>query len=244
MSDVPGVATEGGEEAVELEVEEGVEPEEGDEILDAPEGEEPPEEDQPPPEAAKPGRAATRIQRLQQERDEARREAAEARGYRQALESRPATPPIDYAAQQRAQLAQWQQRWAEMAPADAIIEALQFGQQQQQQALAYQQIQITDRIDKDRYDSAARQSPVYKRHQTEVERIFAGERARNNLVVTREDILKHILGTQAIENASRTAPAQRRAAAARVAGQQARPTNARGDGAAGSRRPAAGSARG
>jgi len=241
MSDVPGVTQEGGEEAVELETEEGVEPEEGDEILDASEEEEPPEEDEPPPpEAARPGRAATRIQRLTERAEKAEREAAEARGYRQALERQPAAPPIDYAAQQRAQLAQMQQRWAEMAPADAIVEALQFGQQQQQQALLFQQVQINDRIDKDKYDSAARSSRLHQRYQPEVERIFQAERARGNYVVTREDILYREAGREAIERANRAAPGQRRAAAGRVAGQQARPTNARGDGASGSRRPAPG----
>lgn len=165
-------------------------------------------------------------------------ELAEARGYQRALQERPAAPPADPYAELRA----YQQRWSEMAPADAIVEALQYGAQQNQRAMMQAQIATNDRIDKQAYDAEARTSRIHQRYAPEVERMLQSERQRGNYVVTRADILFRLAGMEAVQRASQAAPGQRRAAAARVAGQQTRPGGARSDAGTGGRRPAPGSA--
>src|SRR5690348_12644431 len=155
MSDTPGAA-EGGvpldqtpliEDEVPLDTELVVDPD--DEPLE-PEPEPGDEPGEPP--AAAPNRTQARIQTLRERAEKAEREATELRGYRQALEQRPRQPAVDPAAQQRAQLEMLRQRWEQMPQAEALIEALQFGAQQQQQRDFINTRMIEDRIDQQRYE--------------------------------------------------------------------------------------------
>lgn len=203
---------------------------------------EPPDDDgEPEPAAARPTRGENRIQRLARERDEARREAAELRGYRQALETqqpRQQAPAVDPQAQMRALT----ERWSMMAPHEAIAEALQYGAQQQQQQLLALKLHNDDRVDKQSYELRAQSSPSYQRYAQEVERELAQWRSRGVYDITRQQIYFMLTGRDGEQRATRTAPVQRRAAAARVASQQARPTGARSDGARTGGRPQPGSA--
>lgn len=207
-----------------------------------PEEPEPGEEPEPRP-AAAPNRAQARIQTLRERAERAEREAAELRGFRQALEQQSRQPVVDPAIQQRQQLDMLRQRWEQMSPADAILEALQYGAQQQQQNSFLQQRLIEDRIDKQAYDAEARQpsGEQHQRYRDRVEQIVASERRNGNFVITRTDVLYRLIGEDVVNRAARAAPNQRRQAAARAAAQQTRPTGARGD-ADGGRRPVPGSA--
>jgi hypothetical protein len=112
--------------------------------------------------------------------------------------------------------------------------------QQFQQAMLFQSLQTEDRLDKRDFDFAARTSTARARYKAEVEQELAAERQAGNLRATREGIYQRLLGRDVDERTSRALPKQRRDAAGRVARQQTRPGGARGDGAAGGRRPAAG----
>lgn len=191
------------------------------------------DEEQPPPANTRRGREY----RLAEKARKLEQELAEARGFRQAVEQQRVAQPQPQIDQQ-AQLRALQERWSQMAPADAMIEMYQYGQQQFQQALQVQQYQTNDRIDRQAYDAAAARSPVHQKHQPEVERLLADERARGNYAITRENILIHLLGQEALRRTSQVAPRQRAAAGARVAAQQTRPGGARSDGGSGGRRPA------
>ena len=244
MSDKPAVQPEDGEDLdLAVEDEEPVEGEESE--AEAPEGEEPPEaETEEEPAAAAPTRAQTRIQSLRERAEKAEREAAELRGYRQALEQRAApqsaADPYAQQRQQEALFQRWNQMHLEGQGAQAQQEMWQLGQQHIQNAVMALQVQTNDRIDKQSYDAKALSSRPHQRHAAEVERILADQRARSNLAITREDILLRLVGQEAIANANRAAPQQRRQASGRVAAQQTRPGGARGDGGAASRRPAPG----
>lgn len=243
MSDIPGGA-EGADTLDPKAIPEPTGDEEqilDDELLEVEEPEEQEGEEEPPA-AAQPTRGQTRIQRLAAERDAARAEAAELRGYRQALEQRPVAPPVDYQAQQRQQLQALQERWEQMSPAQAIIEALQYGAQQQQQQSFLQQKLIEDRIDQQAYATEARTSAQHQRYRDRVEQIVATERRNGNFAITRQDVLYRLIGEDVVNRAARAAPVQRRTAATRTASQQTRPTGARGDGGGASRRPEPGSA--
>ena len=246
MSDIPGGA-EGADKldsnAIPPEPIDGEEPILDDELLPGepePEEPEPGEEPEPKPVAA-PNRAQTRIQTLRERAERAEREAAELRGYRQALEQQPRQPAVDPAAQQRQQLDMLRQRWEQMSPADAILEALQYGAQQQQQNSFLQQRLIEDRIDQQAYATEARTSAQHQRYRDRVEQIVASERRNGNFAITRTDVLYRLIGEDVVNRATRAAPTQNRQAAARAAAQQTRPTGARGD-AGGGRRPVPGSA--
>jgi hypothetical protein len=112
--------------------------------------------------------------------------------------------------------------------------------QQFQQAMLFQSLQNEDRLDKRDFDFAARTDRTRAQYKDRVEQELAVERQAGNLRATREDIFYRLYGRDVAERAARAAPRQRRAAAANVARQQTRPGGARGDGAAGGRRPAPG----
>jgi len=218
-----------GDEAVE----EGDAPDEGGD------GEEGAEEDVDPSPRRRPGRS----ERLREKNAQLERELAEARGFRQAAEQfRTQQQPqqIDYAAQQRAQ--QERADRLSMMSVDQQIEYVANEKAQQfQQMLLMQQLHTEDQLDKRDFDREARTSRVHSQYREEVERELAAERQRGNLRASRDDILHRLVGRDAVKRAARAAPAQRRSAQRRVEGQQTRPTNGRGDGASGGRRPAPGS---
>lgn len=187
-------------------------------------------DDEIEPEPRRQGRK-TEAQRWRERAERAEREAAEARGFRQATEqfgTRQQGPsPAEIERQQREE----QERLAMMSPQEVANYYYQKGQQGFQQALLMQQLQTEDRIDKRDYDQQAKGSRVHAQYRDAVERELVSERNRGNLRVTREDILHRLVGRDAVERAERAAPAQRRTAARRVASQSTRPTGARGDGA-------------
>lgn len=252
MSDLPEDANPGDEELDLGEVDEEAEGDAGQEDEEhaddggsdegQEEGEEAGDVEPPAREGRQAGRRETQSQRLRRQNEELKQELAEARGFRQATEQfRPQQPQVDQAALQRAQQER-ADRLSMMSPVEAAEYIANEKMQLVAQALQNQQVTIQDRIDKQAYDQQARNSRVHEQYRQQVESLFASERARGNIGADRQSILEYLVGKDAVARASRAAPAQRRAANARVRGQQTRPTGARGDGASGSRRPVPGSA--
>ncbi len=207
-------------------------------------GAEPEEEellaDEPPPRRGG-GSQAIRAQRAraqaaERELAEERRQRQEDRQRLQALEQRIAQDPQ---AQARAE-AEWQERLEMMTPAQAAQAVMQRGRQEFGQALQAVQFQANDRADKAAYDAEARVNPIHRKYRAEVERVLAEER-RVGRNPDREVILDVLYGREMRLAGTRAAPGQRRAAAARVAAAQTRPTGARSTANPGSRRPAPGS---
>jgi hypothetical protein len=244
MSDLPD-ASDGGEELdlgeieeSEIDVGEAGEDsdasEDGEGAGDLAETEEGAEGDVAPP--PRRGRE-TQAQRLRRQLAEKDRELAEARGFRQAAEQfRPQQPQQANVEAER--VAKWEaDNLPMMSPQEVAAYYFNKGQQQVQQAMLVQSLQQEDRLDKRDYDQQARGSRVHAQYRDAVERELAAERQRGNLRATRDDVLHRLVGRDAVERAASAAPAQRRRAERRVASQQTRPTNARGDGgAAGGRR--------
>ena len=245
MSDAPRVPDDAATDLAEPIIDDEQQPEDPEFVVDEEEPPEPPPEDDGEPVAPQQGRAQTRIQRLERERDEARQQAAELRGYRQALEQRQTAPVADPYAQQR-QLEQLAQRWAEMdmngQHAQARQEQLQVFQQQLQNNAVNQQIAFREELDRNSYEAKASVSATHQRYAQEVEREVAAMRARGILDIKRQDVLERLVGRDALARAAKAAPGQRRAAASRVASQQTRPAGARSDGARTGGRPQPGSA--
>jgi hypothetical protein len=250
MSDLPDPQS--GEEELDLGEIEEADGEEGagpDEDADAEgdagdDGQEQEEEGdvEPPPRQGRKSQA----QRWRERSERDRAAAAETRreldalknqfsGFSQASQTRQPDPA------QARQQAEWRQAQLEMmSPLQQAEFIANEKAQQFQQAMFYQSLQTEDRLDKRDFDLAARTDPTRARYKGQVEREFAAERQAGNLRASREDIFYKLYGRDVAERAARAAPRQRRAAAANVARQQTRPGGARGDGAAGGRRPAAG----
>lgn len=245
MSDIPSDADLGGEGLVDGEIEDveigrSGEDEEVGEDGESPGSETDEEEgagdevDEPPATRGRQSQSA----RLRAERDQLRQELAEARGWQRATEQYQAQRPqqgpsaADLAEQQRRE----QEQLSMMSPQEVAAYYYQKGQQQFQQAMLMQSLQTEDRIDRQAYEIAASTSKFHHDHKAEVERRLVAERNAGNLRATRQSILSQIVGEQAMARGSQAASGQRRVAARRVASQQTRPTNGRGDGAAGGRR--------
>lgn len=187
---------------------------------------------EPPPRRGRP----SQTQRLRERAERAEREAAEARGFRQAAEQFQARQP-QQANVEAERVAKWEtENLPLMAPQEIAAYYYNKGQQQIQQAMLMQQLQTEDRIDKRDFDQQARTSKVHAQYRDEVERELSAERQRGNLRASRDDILHRLVGRDAVSRAARAAPAQKRAATQRVNGQRTQPTNGRGDGSAGGRR--------
>lgn len=239
MSDMPREPLPGADETylddLDQPMPEGDDPVE--EFDDDPGGEEGPD-DQPEgedePAVAEQPRRRTQAQRLRERLDKQDRELAELRA-RQQAPTQPQYAPDPYAAQRAA--AEENERLQLMSPAEASRYFYEKGQREFQQAMVRQQLQTQDLVDKQAYDSASRSSRIHQQYAARVESTLAEERRLGNLGTTRQAILNYLVGQDAIERAGRAAPAQRRAAAGRVASQQARPTGARGNGARQARQP-------
>ncbi len=183
--------------------------------------------------AATPRSLRARAQQAERELAEERRLRAEAEGRWQGLQSARTQDP------QAAERARAQERalLEQMSP----LEQLEYVRQQERQAVgnAFQamRLEMFDATDQQRYDAMAARSPMRDRYRTRVEDAYRQERAAGNIRISREAVFHYLLGKDAEERAMRAAPGQRRAAAQRVAGQQTRPTGARGDaGGSGPRR--------
>lgn len=197
-----------------------------------PGGEPEPGAQQPQQRQRRPSQAERRARRLEDE-------VTTLKGQLQLLtQQRPQQPAFDPAAAARAQREE-EERLATMGPAEAARYFYEKGQREIGQALAVQNLQTQDRIDRQGYEAEARTSRLHREYRQRVEDALASERARNPLSgVTREALLHYLVGKDAVERASRAAPQQRRMAANRVNGQRTQPGSARGDGARGDRVPA------
>ena len=152
-----------------------------------------------------------------------------------ALESRQATDP---AAAARA-AAERAERRRMMAPDELVADVTQELRQDFGGALQALQFQQGDALDRTEFRASAATSKARAAYVDRVEALLASERAagRNH---TRDALFKYLYGEDMEKRASRAAPGQRRAAAARVAGQTTRPAGARGGAPAGRRQPADG----
>ena len=250
MSDLPEPVDDGGEEFDLGEIEEGETddaPEAGEHAGEdgadeehADDGEEEGQEgdvEPPPPRRGRP----TQAQRLRERLAETERKLAEATGYQRAAEQfQQRQPQVDPMAAARAQQER-AERLAMMSPVEAAEFIANEREQRVQQALLYQQLNFKDELDKRDFNQQARNSRDHQRYRDQVESEIARRRQNFDYNTTREEVLQRLVGAAAMERANRAAPAQRRAASRRVAGQTTRPTNARGDGSAGRGRPAPGS---
>ena len=231
-----------GEEDVDLGVDDETEPEEGGEA-EPEEGAEPPEEDEgeaePAPRRRGGGSPAVRAQRARAQAAERRATEAERRladVERQVQEFR--RQPADPAAVQRA-AAERAERRRLMSPDELAADITQELSGQFGTALQTLHFQHADALDQQRFESSAVRSAVRARYTERVEEALRAERAqgRNH---SREALFKYLYGEDMEKRATRAAPAQRRAGAARVAGQTVRPAGTRSDSVPG-RRPAPGS---
>jgi hypothetical protein len=161
-----------------------------------------------------------------------RQENAELRGYQAGITQRqPADPQAAARADQ-----EWYASLEMMPPAQAYQAIVQRERQAIGAELNQREFRANERADKQAYDATARTSKVHQQYRSQVESTLAAERAQNRNP-EREVILKYLVGNDVLERANRAAPAQRTGAARRVAGQQTRPTGARGDVARTGRRP-------
>lgn len=244
MSDLPD-PEDGGEELDLGEIEEAEadevdagadDGEEGDAAGDGAEGQEEGDVEPPPRQGRK-----SQAQRWRERSERTERELAalknQFQGFTQASQTR--QPQLDPAAQARQQ-EELARQLEMMSPQQVAQYYYQQGQQQIQQAMLMERLQTEDRLDRRDFEIAARSSRLHQQYRDRVEQALQTERQNGNLRASREEILHRLYGQDAIERASRAAPRQRRAAAANVARQQTRPGGARGDGAAGGRRPAPG----
>lgn len=212
------------------------------EDIEGEEGEDPPEpvegeDDEPAPQPRRArgpkGRPfGEQIRTLTSQLEQTQRELAD-------LRQRPAPVPVDPAAQARAAEARAERRRM-MSPDELAADITQELSGQFGQAFQNLQFQHTDALDQQRFESSAVRSPVRARYTERVEQALQAERSqgRNH---SREALFKYLYGEEMEKRATRAAPAQRRAGAARVAGQTVRPAGARSDSVAG-RRPAPGTA--
>jgi hypothetical protein len=226
------------------EVDEGGETEGDDEGRDDGDGEEegPEAEDdvgeQPAPRRGGGGSQAVRAQRARAQAAEQRAQAAEARIA--ALEQTQRQPAYDPAAAQRAE-AEWWQNYEVQTP---VVQAQLLQQRARQEfggALQQLRLEQQELADQARYEASCARSPTREAYRDKVEQYRAQQR-RAGFVIGREEAYHLLLGRDTEARAARVAPRQRGEAAARVRGQQTRPTGARSNMAARGRRPAAGSA--
>lgn len=165
------------------------------------------------------------IRRLRRERQERDRELDAMRRQMQELNQRVNTPP----AQPQETAAQRAERFALMTPEERSEARLEEAMAVSNRTLAQTQFQTQDMADKMAYQLQAASHPVYARYANEVETRLAAMRAQGQNV-SREALLKYIVGEKAMERS--VSPAAKKAAKAakgRVEQQRARPSNGRGD---------------
>jgi uncharacterized protein (DUF2164 family) len=241
MSDDPRLPPEGGEELDlgEIEEDEGEdaglhdEAGEGEAPDEGGDGEEGAEGDVEPP-APRVGRKS-QAQRWRERAERLEKEAAEGRGFRQAAEQFQRFQPQQQQVNAEAErVAKWEAENLPMMSAQEVgAYYYQKGMQQSQQQSLWQQVNLKDELDRRDFESAARTNADRRRYKERVEAEYARERQAGNLRAEREKIFKLLWAEDAFARADDDAPMQRRTARGRVARAQARPTNGRGDGAAG-----------
>jgi hypothetical protein len=228
------------------EVDEGGEAEGDDEGGDAGDGEEegPEAEDDVEPAPRRGGGSQTiRAQRARAQAAEARaaaveRELAELRGFQAGATSRQQQPD-PRAAQQAEQ--EFYASLEMLSPAEAHRAVVQRGRQEFGQALQQLQFNQQDLADRTEFAASCAASPTRAAYREKVED-YRQSQLRRGFVIGREEAYHLLLGKDVEARANRAAPRQRQQAAARLNGQQTRPTGARSNMAAHGRRPAPGSA--
>lgn len=202
-------------------------PDEGeDDPADPDEGED--DGGEPQPERQRQGRRR-QADRLRTRLDERDREVADLRRQMDELRQGVRQPAIDPLAAQRAE----QEFFASlemMAPAQAYQAIMQRGRAEFARELRQRELNTSDALDRQAYETRAANSPLHQRYQRRVEQMVADERRAGN-VVSRMSVFRYLLGMDAEQRATRAAPAQRRNAARRVAGARTTPASGRGDGA-------------
>jgi signal transduction histidine kinase len=226
---------------LDLDVEEGAdddggEPEGSD---DGGAGEEEAEGDDVEPAPRRGGGAAT-PRNLRRRAQEAERALAAERAERTALDARlrqlEQRQAVDPQAAARA-AAERAERRRLMAPDELVADVTQELRQEFTGAFQTLQFQQQDALDKADFRASTATSRVRQAYVERVEQALAAERAAGRNW-NREAVFKFLYGDDMEKRASRAAPAQRRAAAARVAGQTTRPVGARGGAAPARRQPA------
>jgi len=169
---------------------------------------------------------------------EKEREIAELRGFQAGATSR--QPQADPQAAARAE-AEFYAGLELMPPAQAYQAIVNRERQNIGGAIQQLRLEQQELADQARYEASCARSPTREAYRDKVEQYRAQQR-RAGFVIGREEAYHLLLGRDTEARAARAAPRQRSQAAARVAGQQTRPTGARSNMAARSRRPAPGSA--
>lgn len=221
---------------------------------EAPEGEEPegeePEGDEPEPsegdgepepvEGRQPQRQPRRgeAHRWRQRYDALALEVAELKG-RLSAPQQPQQPQVSPAELQRQEEAKWARR-AEMSPVELVQDVQREVEARVQQAFLNQHIQTQDLIDRQNYEALATTNRAAATYRDRVEDLVQRERARG-VVVGREQAFAWLWYQDQKKRMAAGNGRQTRAAAARVANAQGRPTGARSDAGRGGR-AAAGSA--
>jgi hypothetical protein len=211
--------------------------EEGDAGDDDGQGQEEEGDVDPPPRQGRKSQAQRWRERSERNERELQALKNQFQGFTQASQTR--QPQIDPLAAQRQQ-EELDARLSMMSPQEIARYYYQQGQQQIQQVTFYQNLQLEDKLDKRDFDAAARTDRKRAQYRDRVEQAYNAEIQAGNLRAKRDDIFHLLSSRDAEARATRDTPRQRRAAAANVARQQTRPGGARGDGAAGGRRPAPG----
>lgn len=160
-----------------------------------------------------PGRAQRKIAALEQElRD---------------LRTRPA-PAAELPRQQEETAQQFEARISMLPPDERMEQRMLRSENQNNQRLQIMQIQMADQTDRAAYQAKATSDKRFARYEQEVEQRLADLR-RQGQNVSREALLKFIIGEKVLGNPAERVRQRRTEAQRRVDGQRTRPQNTRGD---------------
>ena len=175
------------------------------------------DEPEPPTRGAnqrrEPGRGTRRIEALEAELRE--------------LRNRPA-PAAEPQRQQEETQQQFEARISMLPPDERMEQRMLRSEQQNNQRLTFMQIQMADQTDRASYQAKATSDKRFARYEQEVEQRLADLR-RQGQNVSREALLKFIIGEKVLGNPAERVRAGRQAAQRRVESQRVRPANTRGD---------------
>ena len=174
------------------------------------------DEPEPPSRGAnqrQPGRAQRRIEALENElRD---------------LRTRPA-PAAEPPRQQEETPEQFEARIAMLPPDERMEQRWQRSERQNNQRLQIMQIQMADQTDRAAFQAKVTTDKRYAKYEGEVETRLA-ELRRQGQNVSREALLKFIIGEKVLGNPADRVRARRSEGQRRIEGQRTRPQNTRGD---------------
>ena len=205
-------------ETTELETDEVVDdeapgPEEADGVVD-----------EPPVDNRKPSRANDRIRNLIASNKEQKEKAEKLEREMAELKQQVQQPRVNPDEARRLR----EEKLSLMDPS----ERKQFVLEEQVQELRQQnyqtQLHVIDATDKAAYDAKASLNPIYAKHKDQVEKALASLRSKGNNA-SREELLKWVIGNEALKKAGKPNPASRQAAARRVESAKAKPAASRSD---------------